>query len=109
MSNVINKFERKIIGKGIVRVGKGFTLFISNEDMDDIIRIIRSLEDLAVLIDEVNETEKHEIKKEEGGFPGALLASLADSIVKPVISLVVTGINVRKIREVGGGFMNKDF
>ena len=92
-----------------MRVGKGFTLFISNEDMDDIIRIIRSLEDLAVLIDEVNETEKHEIKKEEGGFPGALLASLADSIVKPVISLVVTGINVRKIREVGGGFMNKDF
>ena len=92
-----------------MRVGKGFTLFISNEDMNDIIRIIKSLEDLAVLIDEVNETEKREIKKEEGGFPGALLASLAGPIVKPVISLVVKGINVRKIREVGGGFMNKDF
>ena len=40
--------------------GKGFTLFISNEDMDDIIRIINSLEDSRVLIDGVTETVKHE-------------------------------------------------
>ena len=35
--NVINKFGRKISGKGAVRAGKGFTLFILNEDRDDII------------------------------------------------------------------------
>ena len=35
-SNPMNKFERKISGKGAVRTGKGFTLFISNEDMNDI-------------------------------------------------------------------------
>ena len=29
-SNAINKFERKISGKGAVRAGKGFALFISN-------------------------------------------------------------------------------
>ena len=28
-TNAINKFERKISGKGAVRAGKGFTLFIS--------------------------------------------------------------------------------
>ena len=39
-SNAINKFERKIIGKRAVRAGKGFTLFVSNEDMNDIIKII---------------------------------------------------------------------
>ena len=39
-SNAINKFERKMIGKRAVRAGKGFTLFISNEDMNDIIKII---------------------------------------------------------------------
>ena len=33
-SNAINKFERNIYCK---RSGKGFTLFISNEDMNDII------------------------------------------------------------------------
>ena len=62
-SNAINKFERKISGKEAVRAGKGYTLFITNEDMNDIIKIIKSLEDLGVLIDGVTETVKHEIKK----------------------------------------------
>ena len=34
-----------------MRAGKGFTLFISNEGMNDIMKIIKSLEDLHVLID----------------------------------------------------------
>ena len=45
-----NKFERKISGKGTVRAGKRFTLFILNEDMN-IIKIIKSLENLGVLIE----------------------------------------------------------
>ena len=51
-SSTINKFEWKTSGKGSFRVGKGFTLFISNEDMN-IIKIIKSLEDSGVLIDEL--------------------------------------------------------
>ena len=42
--------------------GKEFTLFISNEDMNDIIKIIKSLEYSGILIDGVTETVKHEIK-----------------------------------------------
>ena len=61
-SIAINKFERKISEKGAVRVGKGFTLFISNEDVNDIIKIIKSLEGSNALIDGINETVKHEIK-----------------------------------------------
>ena len=38
-SNAINKVERRINGKRIAMAGTGFTLFISNEDMDDIIRM----------------------------------------------------------------------
>ena len=53
-----------------MRAGKGFTLFISNEDMNDIIKVIKSLEDSDVLIDGVTETVTHEIKKQEGGFLG---------------------------------------
>ena len=60
-SNVINKFERKISGKGAVRAGKGFTLFISDKDMNDIIKPIKSLEDSGILIDGGTETVKHEI------------------------------------------------
>ena len=36
--------QRKIRGRGIVRAEREITLVISNEDMDDIIRIIKSLE-----------------------------------------------------------------
>ena len=39
--NAINKFERKITGKGAVKAGKGFTLFILNEDMTDIVKMVK--------------------------------------------------------------------
>ena len=48
--NSINKFERKIAA----RAEKGITLFISNEDMNYIIKIIKS-QDPSVLIDGVTE------------------------------------------------------
>ena len=40
-------------GRGVVAAGKGITLVVSNEDMDDIIRIIKSLENSGILIDEI--------------------------------------------------------
>ena len=89
------------MAKGAVRAGKGFTLFISNEDINYIIKTIKSLEDLGLLIDKVTETVKHEIKKEEGRFLGAFLAPLATSIVQPVISSIVKGIIGRGVRRVG--------
>ena len=68
--SAMNKFDRKISRKGAGRARKGFALFISNEDMDDIIKIVKSFEDLGVLIAEVTETVKHEIKKQskKAGF-----------------------------------------
>ena len=84
--NAINKFERKISGTGTVRVGKGFILFISNEDVDDIIKIVNSLGNSGILIDRITKAVEHQIKKQEGGFLGALLAPLAASVVQPVIS-----------------------
>ena len=77
--------------------------------MNDIIKIIKLLEDLSVLIDGVTETVKHKIKKQEGGFLGALLAPLGASLVQPVISPVVKGISGRGVRRVGRGYMNKHF
>ena len=62
-SHAINKFKRKIGKKGAVRAGKGFTLFILNEDMNDVIKTIKSPEDSNVLIYGITETVKHEIKK----------------------------------------------
>ena len=59
-----------------MRAGKRLTLFISNEDTNDIMKIIKSLEDLGVLIDGLTKTVKHEMKKQEGAFIGAFLALL---------------------------------
>ena len=92
-----------------MRAGKGFTLFVLNEAMNDIIKIITSLEDSVVLIDGVAETVKNETKKQEGGFLGALLAPLAASLVQPVISSVVKGILEEELEEQKEGTWIKIF
>ena len=57
-SNAMNKFAIKIRGKGAVRQGKRFDLFISNDDMNDIIKIMKSLEGTDVLSNDITETVK---------------------------------------------------
>ena len=47
---------------------KVLSSFILSEDMNDIIKIIKSLNDSGVLIDEVIETVKHEIKNNKVDF-----------------------------------------
>ena len=77
--------------------------------MNDIIKIIKSLKDSGVLIDGVTEIVKHEIKKQEIGFIGALLPPLAASMVQPVIFSVVKDINGRGVRRAGRECMDKNF
>ena len=68
-------------GKGVVRAGKGVTLVILNEDMYDIIRIIKLLENLGELTDGVRKTAKIDIEKQEGGFLAMLFWTLAASML----------------------------
>ena len=72
-------------------------------------KIIKSLEDCNVLIDGITETVKHEIKRQESGFLPALLASLAASLVQPVISSGVKGISGKGIRKGERVYMYKMF
>ena len=102
MSNVINKSEIKIRRKGAASAETGITLYISNEDLNYIIQIIKLSEDLGVLIDAYTETVKRQKKKKNGGFLGALLAPLATSIVQPVISSLSKGLN-------GKGYIDENF
>ena len=69
----LNKFERKISEQGAVRAGKAFTLFVSNEDMDDIIKIVDSLEKSSLLIDGAT-TET--VKKEQANKKADILLLL---------------------------------
>ena len=77
--------------------------------MNDIIKIIKSLEHSGVLIDGVTEKVKNEMKKEEGGFLGAVLAPLAASLVQPMIFSAIKGISGKKVRRAGRGYMNNKF
>ena len=87
-----------------MRAGKGLTLFILNEDMNDVIKIIKPLlEDSNVLTDGIRN------KKQEGGFLPAFLGPLAASLVQLVLSSVVKGISGRGVRRAGKGYMNKNF
>ena len=67
--------------------------------MDDIIKIIKLLENSNVLIDGISETVKHEIKEQEVGFFPALLAPLAASIMQPAISSIVKDISEGELEE----------
>ena len=69
-------FKEKLRAQGVVKTGKGITLAISNEDMDDIIRIIKSPENSVVLIDRVSRTVKYEIQNQENGFLSMLSGTL---------------------------------
>ena len=91
-----------------MRVGDRFTLFISNEEMNDIIKIIKLLEDLGLIIDGATETVKHEKKKPKGEFPGALLVSLAASLVQPVVSSVAKCISGGGVRRAAREYIDKN-
>ena len=64
--SALDKFERKISGRGAVRAGKVFALFISNEDIDDIIKLVESLEIPGLLTDGMTETVTNKTEKQEG-------------------------------------------
>ena len=55
-------------------------LIISNDEMDDILKIVKSLEDSGVLLKGVSETIQHEAK-EQRGFLNMLLGTLCASLL----------------------------
>ena len=57
------------------------TLIISNEEMHDIMIIVRSLEESGLLIKDVNETIKNEAKEQKGGILGMLLKTFGASLL----------------------------
>ena len=67
------------------------TLIISNDEMEDIIKIVKSLEDSGLLLKGVTETVQNEVKEQKGGFLSMLLGTLGASLLENI--LTVQGIN----------------
>ena len=55
------------------------TLIISNDEIHDIIKIVKSLEDSGLLIG-VTKTVQNEVKEQKGGFP-SMLGTLGASLL----------------------------
>ena len=78
MSAIDGTIKKKMLGSGAT------TLIISNDEMDDILKIVKSLENSGVLSKGVSETIQHEAKEQRGGFLGILLGTLGASLLGDV-------------------------
>ena len=68
-------------------LGSGTTTFIiSNDEMNDILKIVKSLENSGLLLKGVSETIQHEVKEQRGGFLSMLLGILGASLLGDILS-----------------------
>ena len=89
------EIHKKILGSGY----NNTTLIISNDEMDDILKIVESLEDSGVLLKGVGETIQHEAKEQRGGFLSMLLGTLGASLLGDVLSKGLSGSGVIRAGE----------
>ena len=61
--------------------GDGIKLMIDNEDMNDIMKIIKALEKSGILLSGVGKTIENEVKEQKGGFLSMLLGTLEASLL----------------------------
>ena len=57
------------------------TLIISNDEIEDIIKIVKYLEDSGLLLKGVSKTVQNEAKEQKGGFLSMLLGTLGASLL----------------------------
>ena len=88
--------HKKILGSG----HNNTILITSNDEMDDILKIVKYLEDSGVLLKGVTETIQHEAKEQRGRLLSMLLGTLGASLLGDVLSKGLSGSGV--IRAGGG-------
>ena len=74
------------INKKILGSGNHATLIISNNDMQDILKIVKSLEDSGILLNGITEIIKNEVKEQKGGFLSMLLGTLGASLLGDLLT-----------------------
>ena len=88
---------------------KGFTLLISNENMDDILKFVESLEKSGQLIDGETETVKYEIKRQEPRSLDTILAIVFASLIAPVASSLIQPVASSLINAIIGKVQERGF
>ena len=59
---------------------------MSNQEMEDIIKIVKSLEESGVLIKIVSETSENKSKEQKDGFTSKLLCKLGAMLLRNLMS-----------------------
>ena len=54
---------------------------MSNEEINDIMKTVKALEDLEILLERITKTIKNETKEQKEGFLSTLLGSLASNLL----------------------------
>ena len=80
--------HKKTFASGIrhLDLPKQTALIISNEETNDIMKIIKFLEESGLLIKGVSKTIKNEAKEQKGGFLGILLGTLDASLLENLLT-----------------------
>ena len=81
MSAIDGSIQKKIHGSGATKGAGGVKLIIEQEDMDDIMKIIKGLENSGISLKGVSKTIKNETKKRRGGVLSMLLGTLGASLL----------------------------
>ena len=67
--------------------GPGITiLIILNEEMIDIMKIVKSFDESGLLVKRISETIKNETKEQKGGFLPMLLGTLVASVLRSALT-----------------------
>ena len=90
--------HKKILGSGSDN-NNNTILIISNDEMDDILKIVKSPEDSGVLLKGVSETIQNEAKEKRGGFLSILLGTLGASLLGDILSKGLSGKGVIRAGE----------
>ena len=83
----MQEYIKKILGSG-----NNTTLIISNNEMEDLTKIVKFLEDSGILINGITETVQNEVKEQKGRFLSMLLGTLGARL----LGNVLTGKGVNK-------------
>ena len=85
--------HKKILGS------RNTTLIISNGEIYDIIKRVKSLEDSGLLLKGVTETVQNEVKEQAGGFFSALLDILGTSLLGDLLIGKIKGKGINRAGE----------
>ena len=100
-----------VMNKKILGSGNHTTLIVSNDDMQYLLKIVKSLEDGGILLDGITETVKNEVKEQKGSFLSMLLGTLGASLLGDLLTKNLSGRGVIRDGEgtIKAGYGSKKF